>query len=213
MVRNPVGRVSEGQLHKDLETYRLQAIDLGATDAKVITMDTIIIDERVRAKCTYPKCPGYGTNANCPPYAMSLDQVRKVVKNFAYGILIKLEVPSLDTAGIEAREKNLSSPYNRKVTEIIAKIEAQAFYDGYYLAVGFGMGTCKSIFCPDIDCQALVPGQSCPHRLKARSSMEAVGMDCFRMAANIGWNIYPIGNETSPEEIPYGLRLGLVLIT
>ena len=212
MVRNPVGRVSEDQLQKDLEKYRLQAIELGATDAKVITTDTIIIDERVRAKCTYPKCPGYGTNANCPPYAMSLDQVRKVVNNFGYGILIKLEVPSPDTAGVEAREKNLSGPYNRKIAEIIAKIEAQAFYDSYYLAVGFGFGTCKSIFCPDTDCRALVAGQSCPHHLKARSSMEAVEMDCFSMAANVGWDIYPIGRETSPEEVPYGLRLGLVLI-
>lgn len=212
MVRNPVGRVSEDQLQKDLGKYRLCAIELGATDAKVITMDAVFIDERVVAKCTYPKCPWYGTNANCPPYAMDPDRVRKVVKNFRYGIFIKLEVPSRDTAGVEARNMNLAGPYRRKLAEIIAKIEAQAFYDGYYLAVGFGGGSCKSIFCPDKDCQALVPGQSCPHRLKARSSMEAVGMDCFGMAANVGWDIYPIGRETSPEEIPYGVRLGLVLI-
>jgi len=212
MVRNPVGRASQDQLHKDLEKYRLRAIELGATDAKVITMDTIVIDERVLAKCTYPKCTGYGANANCPPYAMSPDQMRKVVKNFKYGIFIKLEVPSQDTAGVEARERNLSNPYRRKVAELIAKIEAQAFYDGYYLAVGFGGGSCKAIFCPDTDCQALVPGQSCPHCLKARSSMEAVGIDCFRMATRVGWDIYPIGQETLPEEIPYGLRLGLVLI-
>ncbi|MFC1940588.1 DUF2284 domain-containing protein [Chloroflexota bacterium] len=195
-----------------MEKYRLRAIELGATDAKVITVDKVFIDERVVAKCAYPKCPGYGTSANCPPYAMNPDQVRNVVKNFRYGIFIKLEMPSQDTAGIEARKMDLASPYRRKIAEIVAKIEAQAFYDGHYLAVGFSSGSCKSIFCRDKDCQALVQGQSCPHRLKARSSMEAVGMDCFRMAANVGWDIYPIGRETSPEEVPYGLRLGLVLI-
>ena len=212
MIRSTGGIVSDGQLQKDLDKYRLHAIELGATDARVITADTVVIDERVVAKCTYPKCSSYGTNANCPPYAMTPDQVRKVVNNFRYGILIKLEVPSADSAGPVAREKNLTQPYRRKFAEIIAKIEAQAFYDGYYLAVGFGGGTCKTIFCPDIDCQALVTGQSCPHRLKARSSMEAVGIDCFSTATKVGWEVYPIGQETAPEEVPYGLRLGLVLI-
>ncbi|MFC1980811.1 DUF2284 domain-containing protein [Chloroflexota bacterium] len=212
MVRSTGGIVSEGQLKKDLDKYRLHAIELGATDARVITADTVVIDERVVAKCTYPKCTGYGTNANCPPYAMSPDQVRKVVNNFRYGIFIKLEVPSSDIAGAAAREKKLTLPYIRKFAEIVAKIEARAFYDGYYLALGFGSGTCKTIFCPDINCQALVRGQSCPHRLKARSSLEAVGIDCFSTATKVGWKVYPIGNETSPEEVPYGLRLGLVLI-
>jgi len=210
MVRKPAGRVSGNQLQKDLGKYRLRAIELGATDAKVITTDTVLIDERVVAKCTYPKCNWYGTNANCPPYAMAPDRVRKVVDNFKYGIFIKLEVPSHETAGTET--KKLAGSSFRKVAEIIAKIEAQAFYDGYYLAVGFGGGSCKSLLCPDKDCQALLPGQACRHRLMARSSMEAVGMDCYRMAASVGWDIYPIGHETSPEEVPYGLRLGLVLI-
>jgi len=212
MVPNPVGRVSEDQLQKDLEKYRLRAIELGATDAKVINADRVIIDERVLAKCVYPKCREYGTNLNCPPYAMSPDQVRKVVNNFRYGILVKLEVPPMDTTGRDARDKNLMAPYRIKINEIIAKIEAQAFYDGYYLAVAFGSGSCKTIFCPDTDCLALVPGQSCPHHFRARSSMEGVGIDCYSMATGVGWDIYPIGQETSPEEIPYSLRLGLVLI-
>ncbi|MFC2011198.1 DUF2284 domain-containing protein [Chloroflexota bacterium] len=211
MVRNPVGKVSEDQLQKDLERYRLRAIELGATDAKVITMDTVFIDERVVAKCTYPKCDQYGTSANCPPYAMDPDRVRKVVNNFRYGIFIKLEVPTRGAVDIKTRKKRTISAFI-KLAEIIAKIEANAFYDGYYLAVGFGGGSCKPIFCPDEDCQALVLGQSCRHRFRARSSMEAVGMDCFSMATKVGWDIYPIGGGISPEEVPYALRLGLVLI-
>jgi predicted metal-binding protein len=185
---------------------------MGATDALVITTDAVVIDERVVAKCAYPRCSGYGTNANCPPYAMSPDQTRKVIKNFRYGILAKIEVPPHEIAGPEAIEKNLVAPYIQKINEIVAKIEARAFYDGHYLALAFGSGNCKSIFCKDTDCQALVPGQPCPYRLKARSSMEAVGIDCFGTASKVGWDIYAIGQETLPEEIPYGLRLGLVLI-
>ncbi len=212
MARKILERVPEEQLQQDLEKYRQRAIELGATDAKIITMDKVVIDERVLAKCTYPKCPGYGTNVNCPPYAMSLDQVRKVVNNFSYAIFIKLDVPSKHTAGREAIDKNLSMPYRRKLSEIVAKIEAEAFYDGYHLALGFGSGTCKALFCPDNECRALVMGQPCPHRLKARSPMEGVGMDVYTMTAKAGWDIYPIGDNTSPSEVPYGLRLGLVFI-
>ncbi|MFC2001321.1 DUF2284 domain-containing protein [Chloroflexota bacterium] len=213
MVRKIVESIPEEQLQEDLEKYRKRAIELGATDAKIITADKIIIDERVLAKCIYPKCRQYGTNANCPPYAMSLDQVRKVVANFRYAIFVKLEVPSEYIAGPAAdRDRNLTKLYRKKLADIIAKIESEAFYDGYHLALAFGNGSCKTIFCPDKECNALISGQGCRHGLKARSSMEAVGMDCFTMATRVGWDIYPIGEKTAPSEIPGGLRVSLVLI-
>jgi predicted metal-binding protein len=212
MVRKIVERVPDEQLQKDLEKYRQRALKLGATDAKIITTDNVVIDERVLAKCTYPKCPGYGTNLNCPPYAMDLDLVRKVVNNFRYAIFAKVDVPSEEIAGPEARDKTLYATWRRKINEIISKIEAEAFSDGYYLALAFGSGPCKSIFCPDNDCSALVPGQPCRHPLKARSSMEGVGMDVFAMATKVGWDIYPIGEATLPSEVPCGLRLALVFI-
>jgi len=53
MVRKIVDKIPEKQMEKDLDRYKGQAIDLGATDAKVITADHVIIDERVRAKCLY----------------------------------------------------------------------------------------------------------------------------------------------------------------
>jgi len=212
MSRKIVEKIPGKRLQQDLEKYSRRAIELGASDAKIITTDQVVIDERVLAKCTYPRCSGYGTNANCPPYAMSLDQVRKVVDRFRYGILLKLDVPSGEIAGKEARQKKLTAPYRKKLAEITAKIEGQAFYDGYYLALAFGNGACKALFCPETDCVALVPGKACPHRLKARSPMEAVGMDVYAMATKAGWDVYPIGGATSPEDVPHGLRVALVLI-
>ena len=202
----------EDQLQQDLEKYRQHAIDLGVSDAQIITSDQVVIDERVLAKCTYPRCSGYGTSANCPPYAMSLEQVRKVVNNFQYGIFMKVDVPPENIAGKEAREKNLAAPYRKKLAEITAKIESQAFYNNYYLAIAFGNGACKALFCRDTDCVALEPGKACPHRLMARSPMEAVGMDVFAMATKVGWDVYPIGRGTSPSDVASGLRAALVLI-
>lgn len=213
MAQKVVERIPEERLQQDLEKYRKRAIELGVSDAKIISADQVVIDERVVAKCTYPRCSGYGTSVNCPPHAMKPDQIRKVVNNFHYGIFMKIDVPPGDIAGKEARSKNLTAPYRKKLAEVTAKIESEAFYDGYYLAVGFGNGACKGLFCRDTDCIALVPGKSCPHRLKARSPMEAVGMDVFAMAAKVGWDVYPIGRATLPSEVPSGLRAALVFIS
>lgn len=212
MTRKILERVPEAQLQADLEKYCQRAIELGATDAKIIGIDDVIIDERVLAKCVYPKCPGYGTNANCPPYAMSLDDTRKLIKKFNHAIFVKIDVPAEHTAGKEAIDKNLGNPYRQKISEIVARLESEAFHDGYHLALAFGSGSCKSLLCPNKECDVLVPGKGCPHRLKARSPMEAVGMDVYTMAARAGWDIYPIGDATKPSEVPHGLRLGLVFI-
>lgn len=100
----------------------------------------------------------------------------------------------------------------RKLHEIVSKVESDAFYDGYYLAMGFAGGPCKRAFCYNAECNALTSGKGCRHNLIARPSMEAVGMNCFKMAANEGWDIYPIGKKTCPEDVAHGTRLGLVLI-
>ena len=212
MVRKVVERVPDEQLQQDLEKYRQRAIELGATDAKIITTDMVLVDERARGKCYFPICGNYGTNANCPPYSMDVDKVRKIVDNFQYAIFIRLEVPSEELAGPDIKTKRLHTRSQIKNYEIVSKIESEAFYDGYHLAMGFAGGPCKAAFCPNEECSALVPGQRCRHGYRARASMEGIGMDAFGMAAKVGWDVYPIGPTVSPSEVPCGNRLGLILI-
>lgn len=138
--------------------------------------------------------------------------IRKAVSQFNYAIFTKLEIPAEKVAGREAREKRWRTPYQLKNLKIVGKIEAEAFSDGYYLAMGFGNGSCKAAYCTKTECKALVPGQACAHPLRARASIEGAGMDAFAMATKVGWEIYPIGMATLPSHIPYGVALGLVLI-
>jgi len=212
MVRKILAEIPQEMLQIDLEKYRQRALELGATDAKIISTDIILIDERVRAKCIFPKCRQYGVNANCPPYAPDLDLIRKIVSNFQYGIFIMVRVPPKQIAGSEARKKLLFARSATKMFEIVSKIEAEAFFDGYHLALGFASGPCKNVFCPDAGCSALVPGQPCRFPLRAKASMEGVGMNAFSMAARVGWDVYPVGESISPSDVPHGTRLGLVLI-
>jgi len=197
--------VPEEVLENDLEKYRQRAVKIGATDAKIINSSDIVIDERVVAKCMFPRCPVCGTNVNCPPYTPRPDQIRIMVNNFDYAIFFKLDGSAETLVGCD-RDIKIKS------FEIVSRIEAQAYYDGYYLALGFGGSSCKSVLCPEDDCSAIIAGQSCRHPLRGRPSMHAVGMDVFKMAIRAGWDIYPAGKLTPPSELPCVSHLGLILI-
>ena len=196
MVRKIVEQVPDDVLKADLERYRKRAIKLGATDARVISSEEVVIDERVRAKCAYPLCSEYGTNANCPPHVPDLDQVRRLVNAFRWAVFLKLDVPF-------EKQGDLWHEVNLKNAVIVSKIEAEAFYDGYYLAVAFGGRACKPTFCSDKECSALGAGQSCRYPLRARPTMHAVGMDVFRMATRQGWDVYPVGESTKGLVLVY----------
>jgi predicted metal-binding protein len=197
-------------LQKDLEKYRLKALELGAAGARIIKSEIVPIQYRVVAKCTYPKCSFYGTCANCPPYAMSVDQIRKTIAEYRYAVFLWIELPRESFIGRTIDEA--IRPMQRKMHELVSKIESAAFYDGYVLALGFSGGSCKNAFCPDLECNALKPGQSCRFPFKARSSMEAVGINVMALATRLGLDMYPLGFSVLPEDVPSGRRCGIVFI-
>jgi predicted metal-binding protein len=211
MVRKIEMGVTDETIQQDLARYEQLAVELGATDVAIICAHQVVIDERVRAKCMYPKCPYYGTNAHCPPHAMSLDESRTLVSRFHYALMFRVKVPGealkVDRDPEETQQliRSLKSR-----DEIVNRIESEAFYDGHYLAVGFGGGSCKPTFCRDQACQALQPGQGCRAPYRARPSMEAMGMDVFRMAASQGWEIYPVGRSRCASAV--GSCVGLIMI-
>ncbi|MFC1861371.1 DUF2284 domain-containing protein [Chloroflexota bacterium] len=212
MVRKITEHIPNEILQQDLEKYRQRAIEIVAQDAKIIPTDMILIDERVRAKCINPKCHVYGTCANCPPYGLDIDFIRKLVNNYHYAIFTMFSIPPEEITGktdADTKERIRSQIKNH---EMISKLEAEAFYDGYHLAVGFAGGSCKELFCSTQECTALIRGQGCRHRLRARPSMEGVGMNAMTMAASVGWDVYPVGKATTASEVAHGVRLGIVLI-
>lgn len=204
--------IADDRILDDLNGYIGRVVsDFGASDARIITATQVIIDERVRLKCSYPKCMFYGTNAHCPPHAMDLDLIRKIISKYRYGIFIRYDVPSEEFAG-PAVARNSTRRGQQKMHDIVTKLESAAFYDGYHLAVGFGCGPCKHIFCPTEPCSALTIGGACRHPSRARGAMECAGMDVFTMASMAGWDVYPIGGSVKPAEVPRAASYGLVLV-
>jgi len=201
------------QIQKDLNRYAELAIRLGATHVKILDRREVILDYRVYYKCLVPKCRYYNTNANCPPHTPSFKGMTKLLACFYSALLVGLKVPSkiVTTSGGKENNKERSS-VRRKLSQIITELESDAFYDGYYFATGFSSGSCKGTWCADLPCQALENGKNCRFPLQSRPSMEAVGMDVFKMVTSAGWPVYPIGNRCQAENIPYGMLVGIVLI-
>ncbi len=205
--------LNEDFFQEDLKKYRDLALELGATDAKIIDKDDVIIDERIIARCSSPRCPDFGTNLHCPPHGWSIEETRKIVDKHKKGIFIMMKVPFEEMASADYdKPAKHKVPSALKMYKIVSKIQSAAFYDGYPFALGFGGGpSCKRVFCPTVECSGLA-GKGCRMGLKATHTMHSIGMDPITMASKIGWKIYPIGKNTPSGQVPYGTEMGLVLI-
>ncbi|MBW2092991.1 MAG: DUF2284 domain-containing protein [Deltaproteobacteria bacterium] len=202
---------NEAVLHEQLEKYRQSALDRGATKAAIVNMEEIPVDERVTLKCQVPRCFGYGTSAHCPPNTLKPAELREVLKKYKWAVFFIKEIPPhvivRDKATIGERIKAYQDLF-----KIVNEIESMAFYDGNYLAFGFGAGSCRHTFCSQEETCSALEGKRCRVSLRARPSMEAVGIDVYKMVAAQGWDIYPIGSDAQPEDFPKGNLAGIVIV-
>ena len=210
----PIAKIADNRnqenLPRDLDRYCQYALELGADEARVVDASKIPVEDAVAFKCRVPRCFGYQCCAQCPPHAPKPAEIRQLLKSYKHGLLFVHRVSS-KLLKLDRNHKDRKAAF-RKILEIVSKLESAAFYDGHYLAVGFGAGSCFSSICdPELGCSAL-KGEQCRFPLKARPSMEAVGMDVYRLIASSGWEIYPYGSNANPEDIPLANLAGLVLI-
>jgi len=218
--------IPEEQIIQDLKRYQEVALNVeGITDADIIGRDDIYVDYRVRNKCGIPRCFGYGTSSFCPPHGISTEETQKLVECYRHAIFIKTEISPDLVAGEELAKAIVSGERDPEekviqtgrafvtIFKAVAKVESMAFYDGYYLATGFAAGSCKQVLCTKFPTCSVLEGKKCRRPYFARPSMESAGFDAWRMAARIGWEVYPVGSSCRPEDIPHGSLMGLVLIT
>ncbi|MFO7965278.1 MAG: DUF2284 domain-containing protein [Desulfobacterales bacterium] len=199
------------KLQEHLEKYKEKALELGATKAAVITAEDIIVDDRVVLKCQIPRCFGFGTGAHCPPNTLKPSELRALLKHYQWAVLFIKEVPSEVIVRDKATIKERIDAY-QNVYKIVSELESKAFYDGHYLAFGFAAGSCRHTFCSREETCRAMEGKRCRFSILSRPSMEAVGMDVYKMVTTVGWDIYPIGSNAGPENIPKGTLAGIVIV-
>jgi predicted metal-binding protein len=206
-------KTKKKKLKADLEMLRSRALELGAAGAEIIRANQLVVDERVRLKCSIPRCLRAGETPNCPPGAPDLDLVRKAFARYSRGILIKTNVAPIEAYAPGSTKDNdgtdQSLLFHQKTAKIVYEIERLAYQHGYPLAMGLGGGSCKDYLCHGLVCQFKDSGR-CRFPLKARPAMEALGIDVVDIIGKVGWSAYPLLGEVS--EIPCATSVGLVLI-
>jgi predicted metal-binding protein len=198
-------------LRQDLENFKQKALDFGASMAEIIPAKWVEIDERVRLKCAIPLCSWYGKNIYCPPQGFEPELMRKALSRYSWAILFALDVVPVKEFADRSVESDSARKWSKKNMEIVGRLETLAFGNGYHLALGLSHYCCLQALCHQERCLVL-DGGKCPYPLKARPSIEGVGIDVYRLVTKAGWDIYPIYRSVDPKLVPRALSVGIVFI-
>lgn len=150
---------------------------MGATDAKVIPADTVVVAQWVREKCQFG-CRAYGKNLTCPPHSPTPEETKRVLGSYRYALLVH---------GGE----------NTPINKIVLRLERRMFLDGFQKAFGMGAGPCFL-------CEECI--EPCKYPDEARPSMEACGIDVFSTVKAHGFPIEVLKDENCKPNY-YGLVL------
>jgi len=179
------------------ELLRL-ARDFGAEEAKIITADQIVVEDRIVLKCKYG-CHMYGRKLICSPFVPTPEEFRHILKEYRHALLMKFNSAaeadddvarsllknrfSPDTPK-ELRERTMKfwSEWDKDKTRVllaILELEKAAFNSGYTLALGLAAGSC-------VLCEKCNVDGPCTHPTMARLPEHAVGVNVRKTLKNAG---------------------------
>ena len=195
------------------------ALELGATEAKIVPTNEIVVENRVVLKCRIG-CNKYDKTLMCPPYAPSVEEFRKSLSEYNYALVFKIKSqaeatpeiakllskkqddPSL-TSEMKEQLRNFWDSWKTDKKELLQKIislEKAATTKGYTLALGFTTGSC--VICDECNLKEKI----CLYPTEARLSAQAVGINVLQTLENVGMPM-PVPFKKNPESF------GLILIT
>ena len=189
-----------------LSELKKKALEFGASNSTIIDVRIIPIEDAIIEYCKKPLCPSYGKSAHCPPHAPKPAEARKLMKPFQKALLFKLDVASKVLMSDE------SNKAFRKIYEIASQLETAAQKAGFVRAKGLAAGSCLPVFCKKNKCRVIEEDKECRFPSLARPSMEAIGINVFKLIQEVGWEIQPITKDTDTDSIPSGVLAGLVLV-
>ncbi len=181
-------------------------IGMGADDAKIISADSIVINEEYVTYCE--TCEGFGRTGFCPPHTEKPLLFKEKLSRYSHALIFKTNVPT------ESLLTYKRYRFSRKIHQLAADMETFARSKGFSDALGLAAGSCKPLFCAEHEtCSVLDdPDSGCRHPESARASMSAFGLDVFRLAESAGWEMKIITSSTRPDEVPMGMLTGMVLL-
>jgi predicted metal-binding protein len=184
-----------------------KALQLGASDAKVISANDISVDDDLANLCQQRRCEYYGLSVYCPPNVAGPPGFRELLKNYNQALVFKIDTP------IEILLSDNRHAVFRQLHEIAAGIEQSAVEMGFRNSKAYAGGSCKSLFCQDhTSCRMLTEGGECRYPRIARPSMSGFGINVSKLMQTAGWSMQRIVKDTNPDAVSMGMLSGLILI-
>jgi predicted metal-binding protein len=193
------------------EFLRKMALKMGAVDARIITADKVVVEDRIVLKCKVG-CPNYGKTLACPPYTPTAEEFRKIVREYSYALFMKFKSRAKATPklakhlskdetdptipqGIKDKIQEFWAAWKEdklKMLSVVLDLEKAATSKGYSLAIGLVSGYCQ--LCE----KCTLDRTTCVYPTKARYSEDAVGVNVQATAKNAGIKVtFPF--EKNPE--------------
>jgi predicted metal-binding protein len=182
---------------------------LGASATAILPASRLPIDERFARMCGTPTpCPSYGLAPGCPPHAMQPEAFRRLVQDYQWVLVFKIDAPVSDLLGEQRLE------IARRIHRIAAALEHAALNRGLKKAKGMAAGSCKELFCDrEQRCAVLAASRPCRHPDLARPSISAVGVDFSALTAMLHWPFGKLTPDPAETDSAMGLMAGLVLLS
>lgn len=159
-------------MKKDINSVISKAEESGLSAYMLDTSD-IIVENRAALKCAYG-CRGYGKRLSCPPHIISIDEFRKMLKEYSTAILL---IEKHDTSD----EKDILKAWSRLRKGSFHKmldLEYFAFRNGFTFAQLLRPGACN-------ECE--VCGEICNKPELRRFPPEAVGINLSATMEKKDW--------------------------
>lgn len=149
-------------MKKKLQDIVKKAIELGATEAKIIDTDAIVFDSRSFLKCRFG-CDRWGKYWTCPPYLdISPEKFQEAFSKYSKALIIQ-------------------TPDPRKGQDVAIKIEKEAMFSHQFMHA-FAMILC-------VWCKECSHPEPCRFPLMARPSMDAYGIDIGKTVEPLGLKV------------------------
>ena len=197
----------EDEMEQNLKEFVRLAYSLGASDAKIISPDDILVENRLADLCNASQCENYGLSPSCPPHVSGPAGFRELQKKARYALALRIAVPSTALFSNECRE------IMQLLHEVTAGIEQAAVRAGYHSSNAFAGGSCKKIFCHDrADCRVLAEDGECRYPQYARPSMSGFGINVSELMKVCGWSNDLITHSSETDADAMSWVAGLVFI-
>ncbi|MFC1532457.1 hypothetical protein ACFL7M_03700 [Thermodesulfobacteriota bacterium] len=225
------------EYEENLEKLRQLAINLGASDAKIISPKLIPLDLRsLYVGCLNPTCRWLNSNDHCPMVRnFPLEDMQEFIADYDYAVVFKVPCPVIDdvpdvgpikldryySAGGAEKPDQAVLARNiirlRILSEMVRKIHAVAYYQGYMMAAPISSGPCIVGRCADLGkCTALDKGGNCRFLDCEPVGSGVVYIDYHTLGRRLDWGELQVGGNCAFPEDVYNpdeyFNIGLVFI-